>query len=51
MDQLRSEIRAAFEREQKAHPPVAGLREGMVDAVSAQPRRAPNLQWLAVARR
>jgi hypothetical protein len=49
MDELRSEIRAAFEREQNAHPPVAGLRDDILDAVSAQPRRAPNLQWLAVA--
>ena len=49
MDELRSEIRAAFEREQKAYPPVGGLREDILDAVSAQPRRAPNLQWLAVA--
>jgi hypothetical protein len=49
MDDLRSEIRAAFEREQKAYPPVGGLREDILDAASAQPRRAPNLQWLAVA--
>ncbi len=49
MDDLRSEIRAAFEREQKAYPPVGGLREDILDAVGAQPRRAPNLQWLAVA--
>jgi hypothetical protein len=49
MDELRSEIRAAFEREQKAYPPVGGLREDVLDAVSTQPRRAPNLQWLAVA--
>jgi hypothetical protein len=49
MDEMRSEIRAAFEREQAAHPPVAGFRDGIADAVSARPRRAPNLQWLAVA--
>jgi hypothetical protein len=49
MEELRSEIRAAFESEQKAYPPVGGLREDILDAVSAQPRRAPNLQWLAVA--
>jgi len=49
MDQLRSEIRAAFEREQKVYPPEGGLREDILDAVSAQSRRAPNLQWLAVA--
>jgi hypothetical protein len=49
MEKLRSEIRAAFESEQKAYPPVGGLREDILDAVSEQPRRAPNLQWLAVA--
>jgi hypothetical protein len=49
MEELRSEIRAAFESEQKAYPPVGGLREDILDAVAAQPRRAPNLQWLAVA--
>jgi hypothetical protein len=49
MEELRSEIRAAFEREQRAHPPVGGLRDSVVDAVSAGPRRAPNLQWLAIA--
>ncbi|MHB8612034.1 MAG: hypothetical protein ACYDAL_06345 [Candidatus Dormibacteraceae bacterium] len=49
MEELRSEIRAAFEKEQKAYPPVGGLREDVLHAVSAQPRRAPNLQWLAVA--
>jgi hypothetical protein len=50
MDDLRSEIRAAFEREQRAHPPTSGLRDGILDAVSTNPRRSsPNLQWLAVA--
>jgi hypothetical protein len=49
MEELRSEIRAAFEREQKSHPPAGGLRDDIVGAVSARPRRAPNLQWLAVA--
>jgi hypothetical protein len=49
MDELRSEIRAAFEREQKAHPPSGGMRDDILDAVSMNPRRAPNLQWLAVA--
>jgi hypothetical protein len=49
MDDLRSEIRAAFEREQRAHPPTSGLRDDIVDAVSMNPRRAPNFQWLAVA--
>jgi hypothetical protein len=49
MDDLRSEIRAAFEREQKTYPPAGGLREDILDVVGAQPRRGPNLQWLAVA--
>jgi len=49
MDELRSEIRAAFEREQKAHPPVSALRRNVVDAVSARRRPASNFQWVAVA--
>jgi hypothetical protein len=49
MDQLRTEIRAAFEREQRAHPPTSALREDILDAVSMNPRRSPNLQWLAAA--
>jgi hypothetical protein len=49
MDDLRSEIRAAFEREQRAHPPTGGLRDDILDAVTMNPRRSPNLQWLAVA--
>lgn len=32
MDELRSEIRAAFEKEQVAHPPVAALRRNVVAA-------------------
>ena len=49
MDEMRSEIRAAFEREQAAHPPSGGMRDDILDAVAMNPRRAPNLQWLAVA--
>ena len=49
MDELRSEIRSAFEKEQAAHPPAAALRRDVVQAVTAQPRHAPNLQWLAMA--
>jgi hypothetical protein len=49
MDDLRSEIRAAFEREQRAHRPTSGLRDEIVDAVSLNHRRSPNFQWLAVA--
>jgi hypothetical protein len=36
MEELRSEIRAAFEREQKSHPPAGGLRDDIVGAVSAR---------------
>ena len=49
MDELRSEIRSAFEKEQAVHPPAAGMRRDVIDAVAAQPRPASNLQWLAVA--
>ncbi|HKW71075.1 MAG TPA: hypothetical protein VJP81_10870 [Candidatus Dormibacteraeota bacterium] len=49
MDDLRSEIRSAFEREQAAHPPAAGLRRDIVQAVLAPPRRQTSMQWLAVA--
>jgi hypothetical protein len=49
MEELRSEIRAAFETEQKPYPPVGGLRDEILRTVAVQPRRAPNLQWLAVA--
>lgn len=49
MEELRPEIRAAFEKEQIAHPPDAALRRHVVEGVAAHPRPAPNLQWLAVA--
>jgi len=49
MEELRSEIRSAFEKEQAAHPPAAALRRNVVDAVSGRPRPAPNFQWVAVA--
>jgi len=49
MEELRSEIRAAFEKQQAAHPPAAGLRRNVVEAMTVQPRRRPNLQWVAVA--
>jgi hypothetical protein len=50
MDDLRNEIRAAFEREQSAFPPAGSLRPAIVRSVAAQTRRAqPNFQWLAVA--
>lgn len=49
MDDLRSEIRAAFEREQRAHPPATGLRDDILDSIAMNPPKAHNLQWLAVA--
>ena len=49
MEKLRSEIRAAFEKEQSAHPPIAALRHNVVEAVTAKPRREPNYQWVALA--
>jgi len=49
MEDLRSEIRAAFEREQMQHPPVANLRYAVARSVAARPRPQLNLQWLAVA--
>jgi hypothetical protein len=49
MDDLRSEIRSAFEKEQAAHPPAAALRHDIVTCVTEHPRPGPNLQWLAVA--
>ena len=49
MDDLRREIRAAFEQEQSAYPPVSTLRPKLVRAAAAKPRPGRNLQWLAVA--
>lgn len=49
MEELRSEIRAAFEKEQAGRAPSAALRRNLVEAVAAQPRPGRNLQWLAVA--
>jgi hypothetical protein len=50
MEELRSEIRAAFEKEQAAHPPIAALRWNVVDATTARPwRETNNYQWLVVA--
>jgi len=48
MDDLRAEIRAAFEREQAAHPPAMGLRPVVVRSAVSQPRRQTSLHWLAV---
>lgn len=49
MDEMRSEIRTAFEKEQAAHPPAAALRRNVVASVVARPGREPHLQWIAVA--
>ena len=49
MDDLRPEIREAFEREQAAYPPAVSLRHEVVRDAARQPRRQPNVQWLAMA--
>ena len=49
MDELRPEIRAAFEKEQAGLAPSAALRRNLVEAVAAQPRPGRNFQWVAVA--
>ena len=49
MDDMRAEIRAAFETEQAAQPPGGGLRGNLVAAAATQSRPAPNLQWIAIA--
>ncbi len=49
MDEMRSEIRAAFEKEQAGLAPSAALRRNLVEAVAAQPRPGRNFQWVAVA--
>ena len=50
MNDLRNEIRAAFEREQREFPPAGNLRPVIVRSATTQHRRKqPNFQWLAVA--
>jgi hypothetical protein len=49
MEELRPEMRAAFEKEQAAHPPPPALRRSVVASVATQPQRAPALQWATVA--
>ena len=46
MDDLRNEIRSAFEREQAPHPPASELRSRTVAAAVAHRGGAPRLQWL-----
>jgi hypothetical protein len=48
-DQLRDEVRAAFQKEQAAHPPASDLRPSIARSVTVRPARRPNLQWVAVA--
>src|SRR5712692_3500378 len=48
MDDLRSEIRSAFEREQAGHAPAAGLRSDVVEAITARSLPSRNFQWVAV---
>lgn len=48
MDDLRTEIRKAFEQDQTAHPPLPNLRTAIVHAAAtARPRRGTNWQWAA----
>jgi hypothetical protein len=49
MEDLRFEIRAAFEKEQDEHPPAINLRHEVVRAAASQPRHETSRQWLAVA--
>ena len=48
MDDLRSEIRAAFEREQAGHAPANAMRRDVVEAVAVRSRPVRNFQWVAV---
>jgi hypothetical protein len=47
MNDLRTEIRTAFEKEQSGHAPDPMLRHDVLAAVAARPRRAPGYPWLA----
>src|SRR2546430_11187936 len=49
MDDLRSEIRAAFGRVQAGIAPTLNLGHEVVPAAARQPSRDANLTWLAVA--
>ena len=48
MDDLRSEIRAAFEKEQAGHAPSGAMRGQVVEAVVSGSRPSRNFQWVAV---
>ena len=47
MEDLREEVRDAFEKEQAKFPPAMGLRHNVVRAAAVRPRQEPNLQWIA----
>jgi hypothetical protein len=49
MDDLRIEIRNAFEREQATNQPPASLGHDIAAAIAARPRSTPKLEWIAVA--
>lgn len=49
MNDLHSEIREAFQKEQAQNPPAAHLRQTVTQAVAERPRHRPNVQWMAVA--
>jgi hypothetical protein len=49
MDDLRSEIRAAFDREQTPYAPTGALRHDVVAGLHANVSRAPHLNWITVA--
>jgi hypothetical protein len=49
VDDLRSELREAFAKEQAKHPPAASLRHDIVSATALQRRAPRNYQWIAVA--
>ena len=49
MDDLRSEIRDAFEKEQATFPPPGALRPSVAREAAVRRNPRPNLQWLAVA--
>ena len=48
MQDLRSEIREAFDNEQKAHPMTSGLRQRVTGGALAPQHRETNFQWMAV---
>ena len=49
MQDMRSDIRVAFEREQARNPVPSNLPDRIELAVASQPRRRAGLQWIAAA--